>query len=168
MVCRHRAERTFHALESAECPTVQPTIRLRRSVGRSVFCYLHRAVGSKHDFATFTKRYVLRMRPQDLFGICLTLSAMLVGNLVRVLVLFHLPATISSCYESSTGRSTSSSALGALSFALFSVIPPSPLLLRLGRKPTTKLYDETRSLLALGPLYNAAASSRTRWSLGIQ
>ncbi|KAG1868176.1 hypothetical protein C8R48DRAFT_771875 [Suillus tomentosus] len=81
-------------------------------------------------------------------------SSVLIGNLVRVLVLFHLPVTIFSCYEFSTGSSTSSVALGALSFALFSVIAPSLLLLRLSRTSTTKLYDETRTLLALGPLYN--------------
>jgi hypothetical protein len=61
---------------------------------------------------------------------------------------------MSSCFEFSTGSSTSSSALAALSFTLFSVIAPSLLLLRLGRKSTTKLYDETRTLLALGPLYD--------------
>ncbi|OAX43236.1 hypothetical protein K503DRAFT_681582 [Rhizopogon vinicolor AM-OR11-026] len=81
-------------------------------------------------------------------------SSVLVGNLVRVLVLFHLPVTIFSCYEFSTGSSVSSLALGAISFALFSVLAPSVLLLRLARTSTTKLYDETRTLLALGPLYN--------------
>jgi len=81
-------------------------------------------------------------------------SSVLIGNLVRVLVLFHLPVTIFSCYEISAGNSASSLALGALSFALFSVLAPSFLLLRLARTPTTKLYDETRTLLALGPLYN--------------
>lgn len=81
-------------------------------------------------------------------------SSVLVGNLVRVLVLFHLPVTIFSCYEFSTGSSTSSLALGAISFTLFSVLAPSVLLVRLARTSTTKLYDETRTLLALGPLYN--------------
>ncbi|KAH7887448.1 hypothetical protein F5I97DRAFT_1860502 [Phlebopus sp. FC_14] len=80
--------------------------------------------------------------------------SVLIGNLVRVLSLFHLPVTIFSAYEFSTATAGSSIALAALSFALFSVILPGFLLLRLARTSTTKLYDETRTLLALGPLYN--------------
>ncbi|KAF9226774.1 hypothetical protein BS17DRAFT_748883 [Gyrodon lividus] len=81
-------------------------------------------------------------------------TSVLIGNLVRVLSLFHLPVTIFSAYEFSTATTGSSIALGAFSFALFSVILPALLFLRLARTPTTKLYDETRTLLAFGPLYN--------------
>lgn len=81
-------------------------------------------------------------------------TSVLIGNLVRVLALFHFPVTVFSAYEFSTAASSSSIALGALSFAVFSVILPALLLLRLSRTPTSKLYDETRTILSLGPLYN--------------
>ena len=81
-------------------------------------------------------------------------TSVLIGNLLRVLALFHFPVTIFSVYEFSTATSSSSIALGALSFAVFSVILPALLLLRLCRTATSKLYDETRTLLSLGPLYN--------------
>lgn len=78
----------------------------------------------------------------------------LIGNLVRIHSLFHLPVTIFSAYQFSTADSRYLIALGALSFAFFSVLLPGFLLLRLTRTSTTKLYDETRTLLTLGPLYN--------------
>lgn len=81
-------------------------------------------------------------------------TSVLIGNLVRVLSLFHFPVTVFSAYEFSTATSSSSIALAALSFAVFSVILPAFLLLRLSRTPTSKLYDETRTILSLGPLYN--------------
>ncbi|KAG9317716.1 hypothetical protein JVU11DRAFT_1930 [Chiua virens] len=81
-------------------------------------------------------------------------TSVLIGNLVRVLSIFHFPVTVFSAYEFTTATSTSSIALGALSFAVFSVALPVLLLLRLSRTPTSKLYDETRTLLSLGPLYN--------------
>ncbi|KAH0840178.1 hypothetical protein J3R83DRAFT_1162 [Lanmaoa asiatica] len=81
-------------------------------------------------------------------------TSVLIGNLVRVLSLFHFPVTVFSAYEFSTATSSTSVALGALSFTVFSVILPTLLLLRLARTPTSKLYDETRTLLSLGPLYN--------------
>lgn len=105
------------------------------------------STGFGHNY-TFLKRRWFRPEVSSFH------SSVLIGNLVRVLVLFHLPVTIFSCYEFSTGSSASSLALGALSFALFSVIAPSLILMRLARTPTTKLYDETKTLLALGPLYN--------------
>ncbi|KAG1752452.1 uncharacterized protein EDB91DRAFT_517091 [Suillus paluster] len=105
------------------------------------------STGFAHNYTFFRRRW---FRPE----VSSFHSSVLIGNLVRVLILFHLPVTIFSCYEFSTGSSASSSALGALSFALFSVIAPTLILLRLARTPTTKLYDETRTLLALGPLYN--------------
>ncbi|ETW84113.1 hypothetical protein HETIRDRAFT_34584 [Heterobasidion irregulare TC 32-1] len=55
------------------------------------------------------------------------------------------------------GRSTASLAsivLAAVSFAAFSVLIPFLLILRLSMTPTSKLYDETWTLLSLGPLYN--------------
>ena len=72
-------------------------------------------------------------------------------------MLFHLPVTIFSCYQMVLGRLTASLAsivLAAVSFAAFSVLIPFLLILRLSMTPTSKLYDETWTLLSLGPLYN--------------
>ncbi|KAI0265161.1 hypothetical protein BC834DRAFT_825410 [Gloeopeniophorella convolvens] len=83
--------------------------------------------------------------------------SVLQGNLVRILMLFHLPVTIFSCYQLTLGRpaaSVVSIALAALSFAAFSVVIPVLLVVRLFMTSTSKLYDETWTLLALGPLYN--------------
>lgn len=103
--------------------------------------------GHTHAYPTLRRRW---LRPNfSSFH-----SSVLIGNLVRVLSLFHFPVTVFSAYEFSTATSSSSIALGALSFAVFSVILPALLLLRLARTPTSKLYDETRTLLSLGPLYN--------------
>jgi hypothetical protein len=70
--------------------------------------------------------------------------------------MFHLPITTFSVYQW-TIRSRSNLAvvvLAALSFAFFSVLLPAILLLRVATTPTAKLYDATRTLLSLGPLYN--------------
>ena len=79
------------------------------------------------------------------------------GNLVRLLILFHFPITTYSCYQltlDSSIASITSKALAALSFAFLSVLIPSWLLFRVATTSTSKLYDATRTLLALGPLYN--------------
>ncbi|KAH8096707.1 hypothetical protein BXZ70DRAFT_332657 [Cristinia sonorae] len=84
-------------------------------------------------------------------------GSVLQGNLVRILILFHLPITIFSCYQFTVGRSQASLAsiiLAALSFAILSVAFPIFLILRLQFTNTAKLYDETWTLLFLGPLYN--------------
>lgn len=85
-------------------------------------------------------------------------GSVLQGNLVRLLVIFHFPITIFSTYEFSrqlpTNPSASSLALSALAFAFFSVLIPALLIARLAMTPTKKLYDATRTLLALGPLYS--------------
>ena len=84
-------------------------------------------------------------------------SNVLHGNLVRILIWFHLPVTIFSCYQMTLGReaaSLGSIILAAFSFAIFSVLLPIFLVVRLTLTNTTKLYDETWTLLSLGPLYN--------------
>jgi Transient receptor potential (TRP) ion channel len=84
-------------------------------------------------------------------------GSILHGNLVRILVLFHLPVTIFSCYQMTLPRSQtslSSIVLAAFSFTFLSILIPAHLVLRVTFTPTNKLYDETRTLLALGPLYN--------------
>lgn len=84
-------------------------------------------------------------------------GSVLHGNLVRILVLFHLPITIFSVYEMIQHAplvARARTVLAALSFAIFSVLIPLHLVLRVTFTTTNKLYDETRTLLSLGPLYN--------------
>ena len=84
-------------------------------------------------------------------------ASILHGNLVRILMLFHLPVTIYSSYQFTNAGSQSSLAsviLACISFAIFSVGLPIFLILRLYSTATSKLYDETRTLMMLGPLYN--------------
>jgi hypothetical protein len=85
-------------------------------------------------------------------------GSVLQGNLVRLLLLFHFPITTFSTYEFSrqmpSRPGASSLILSALVFTLFSVIIPALLIVRLAMTPTKKLYDATRTLLALGPLYS--------------
>jgi Transient receptor potential (TRP) ion channel len=78
------------------------------------------------------------------------------GNLVRILMLFHLPVTIFSSYQLTIGREATalSIAFAALSLVAFSIVIPILLIFRLFMNSTSKLYDETWTLLALGPLYN--------------
>jgi Transient receptor potential (TRP) ion channel len=96
-------------------------------------------------------RWRLRTRFSSFHG------CVLQGNLVRVLVLFHFPVTIFSCYQMTMGRAHASLVsiiLAAISFCFLSVLIPAVLLVRLYITNTSKLYDETWTLLAMGPLYN--------------
>jgi Transient receptor potential (TRP) ion channel len=84
-------------------------------------------------------------------------GSVLHGNLVRIIILFHFPVTVFACFQFSQGPARSSIAavvLAALAFAVFSVALPAWLLFRVATTPTSKLYDETRTLLMLGPLYS--------------
>ncbi|KAI5123407.1 hypothetical protein M0805_006113 [Coniferiporia weirii] len=84
-------------------------------------------------------------------------GSILHGNLVRILILFHLPITVFSSYQFTNAHSQSSLVsvvLASLSFAVFSVGIPMFLIVRLYTTATNKLYDETRTLMTLGPLYN--------------
>jgi hypothetical protein len=78
------------------------------------------------------------------------------GNLVRILMLFHLPVTIFSSYQLTIGHEATalSIAFAALSLVGLSIVIPILLIFRLFMNSTSKLYDETWTLLALGPLYN--------------
>lgn len=83
--------------------------------------------------------------------------SVLQGNLVRILMLFHLPVTIFSSYQLTIGRDQTTAmsiTFAAFSLATFSIIIPILLIFRLFMNSTSKLYDETWTLLALGPLYN--------------
>ncbi|THH16421.1 hypothetical protein EW146_g4219 [Bondarzewia mesenterica] len=104
-------------------------------------------------FPASSRKYWWKLRP-DFSSFHFSI---LHGNLTRVIMLFHLPVTIFSCYQMTLGRSNASLVsiiLAALSFAAFSILIPSLLILRLFMTPTSKLYDETWTLLSLGPLYN--------------
>ncbi|KAJ7584349.1 hypothetical protein C8J56DRAFT_1005041 [Mycena floridula] len=77
------------------------------------------------------------------------------GNLVRILVLFHLPVTVFSVYQMTLGRtvaSLSSIILAAFCFVFLGIVIPAFLVIRVHLTTTNKLYDETRTLLALGPV----------------
>lgn len=79
------------------------------------------------------------------------------GNLVRLLILFHLPITIYSCYHLTLDPSkvtVGSKVLAGFSFTIFSLLLPAWLTFRITTTNTSKLYEATRTLLALGPLYN--------------
>ncbi|OCB87545.1 hypothetical protein A7U60_g5450 [Sanghuangporus baumii] len=93
----------------------------------------------------------LRIKPSSFHG------SILHGNLVRILILFHLPITIFSSYQFANARSQSSTVsvvLAVLAFVVFSTGIPIFLIFRLYTTATNKLYDETRTLMMLGPLYN--------------
>ena len=93
----------------------------------------------------------IKMRPGSFHG------QILHGNLVRILILFHLPLTLFSAYQFANAGSQSSTVsvvLAVLSFVVFSVGIPIFLVYRLYTTATNKLYDETKTLMMLGPLYN--------------
>ena len=83
-------------------------------------------------------------------------GSVLQGNLIRLLVLFHFPVTVVSCYQMTLAKESppGTIALAVLSFLSFSIAIPIFLVFRLYVTNTSKLYDETWTLLALGPLYN--------------
>lgn len=113
--------------------------------GNSIFGVGSRAVGSHRSW------WRLRTDIGSFHG------SVLHGNLVRILVLFHLPITTFSAYQMvqhGPGVSHTSVALAALSFAVLSVLIPLHLVVKVTFTTTNKLYDETRTLLSLGPLYN--------------
>lgn len=78
------------------------------------------------------------------------------GNLVRALLLFHLPITIVSTYQFTLAKqhSTVSVALAALAFTILSVLVPVYIIFRIARTPLKKLYDHIGTLLELGSAYH--------------
>ena len=74
------------------------------------------------------------------------------GNLVRLLMLFHLPITALSVYQLSLANSVAtkaSVALAVLVIVFISLAFPTYVLVRISRTPTLKLYDATRTILSL-------------------
>jgi len=82
-------------------------------------------------------------------------AAALYGNLIRLILMFHLPITAFSVYQVSlSSASVVSRVFAALAFVFISVAIPAFILFKIKRTPTGKLYDATRTLLSLGPMYN--------------
>lgn len=78
------------------------------------------------------------------------------GNLVRVLLFFHLPLTLFSTYQCTlySTSSTTRFALAVVTLALVCVAAPVYLIWQLHVQSARKLYTHLPSLLAYGPLYN--------------
>ncbi|WVQ77186.1 hypothetical protein IAR50_006869 [Cryptococcus sp. DSM 104548] len=100
------------------------------------------------------RRIWLRFRPRGEAGAFH--AAALYGNLIRLILVFHLPVTIFSMYQLCIGSQASivSRVFAALAFAFISVLFPALILWKIYKTPTGKLYDATRTLLSLGPMYN--------------
>jgi hypothetical protein len=81
------------------------------------------------------------------------------GNLIRALVLFHLPITTFSVYQFANpqGHSTVSIILSVLAFVVFSVAGPLYIISCISRRSTEDLYNNANSMLALGPVYHMYA-----------
>lgn len=82
------------------------------------------------------------------------------GSMVRLVFWFHLPITILSIYQLShatSGSSTVTVVFAVIVFVLLSLLIPSYIVLRLRKTSLRYLQDDTRTLLAYGPLYNTYA-----------
>lgn len=78
------------------------------------------------------------------------------GNLVRILLFFHLPLTLFSMYQCTlfSTAPVSRFALAVLTLAIVCVAAPVHLVWQLHVQPIRKLYLDLPTLLAYGPLYN--------------
>ncbi|THH11480.1 hypothetical protein EW145_g629 [Phellinidium pouzarii] len=113
--------------------------------------FLFRSTTIPLSSALGRKWWKFRIKPSSFHG------SILHGNLVRILILFHLPVTVFASYQFTNAHLQSSLAsvvLASISFAILSVGIPVFLVARLYTTATNKLYDETRTLMTLGPLYN--------------
>lgn len=83
-------------------------------------------------------------------------AAALYGNLLRLVMMFHLPITAFSTYQLylMSKATILSRVFAALALVVISLAIPAGVMLKVYRTPTGKLYDATRTLLSLGPLYN--------------
>ena len=87
--------------------------------------------------------------------------ALAFGNILRVLMLFHLPLVIFSTYQLSLARTTATKAsviLAAFVLVLLGVALPLILALRLRRLSPDQREDRT-TMLALGPFYTLYADA---------
>ena len=89
------------------------------------------------------------------------------GFVIRLVLYFHLPITVFSVYQlahADTTSSTVSIVLAALVFLIFSLAIPVFLILRIRKTLTRYLQDDTNTLLAYGPAYNAYAQDSYTFS----
>jgi hypothetical protein len=100
------------------------------------------------------RRTWLRFRPKGEAGAFH--AAAVYGNLLRLILIFHLPITTFSIYHLVLGSSASivSRVFAGLAFVFISILIPAGVLFKISSTNTGKLYDATRTLLALGPMYN--------------
>ncbi|OCF74818.1 membrane protein [Kwoniella mangroviensis CBS 8886] len=94
-------------------------------------------------------------------------AAALYGNLIRLILIFHMPITAFSIYQLTLGSRASivSRVFAALAFAFISVIIPAFILHRISRTASGKLYDATRTLLSLGPMYNIYVENKQMYRI---
>lgn len=83
-------------------------------------------------------------------------AAALYGNLLRLILIFHLPITVFSTYQLDLGSRASivSRVFAAISLVLISILIPAGVMWKVYKTPGGKLYDATRTLLAMGAMYN--------------
>lgn len=83
-------------------------------------------------------------------------AAALYGNLLRLILIFHLPITIFSTYQLVLGSRASivSRVFAALALVFISILIPAGVMWKMYKTPSGKLYDATRTLLAMGTMYN--------------
>ena len=82
-------------------------------------------------------------------------AAAMYGNLLRLILMFHLPITAFSMYQLTLSRaSIVSRVFAALSFVFISVLIPAFIMWKIYKTASGKLYDATRTLLSLGTMYN--------------
>lgn len=95
-------------------------------------------------------------RPEDDFPSWRLHLALLQGNLIRVLFLFHLPLSTFSVYTFATKSRTPDSTLrlAVVTFAVVCVAIPAYLIWQLHRVPGRELYSSLSRLLSVGVLYN--------------
>jgi len=99
----------------------------------------------------------------------LTPSSSTAGNLIRLLLLFHMPLTAFTTYHFYRAATTStctlaSIVLAAVFFLIVCVLAPAYCAWRIFTVPSGKLYDATRTLMALGPLYNLYGEGQQRYA----
>ncbi|ORX36808.1 hypothetical protein BD324DRAFT_627222 [Kockovaella imperatae] len=100
-----------------------------------------------------TRKVWLRFRPKGEAGAFH--AAAMYGNLLRLIMMFHLPITAFSIYQlSSSQASIVSRVLAALTFVFISILIPTFIMWKIFRTASGKLYDATRTLLSLGTMYN--------------
>lgn len=116
------------------------------------------ALPSQHSIPHHTgpaqsRKILWRFRPRGEAG-AFHFSA-LYGNLLRLLLVFHLPVTTFSVYHLTLSTATIVSRVFAgLSLVVIAILIPAGVVFKMKRTASGKLYDATRTLLALGPMYN--------------